>query len=321
MDTPPLRIVFPASPLSTRQPDPAFEGEVAAAKHAGFSVGFVGVDGPADEPLTVALLGRPAEDPPAETAIYRGWLLRPTEYARLEAALHARGVALFTDAAAYRHAYHLPEWYAALEAAHPGMTPPSIWFPLPPSGSTFDHGEITREVAQTFGDSPAIVKDYVKSRKHEWFGACFLPSASDTANVRRITENFLKLQEDALEGGLVYRKYVPFRSVGLHSKSKLPLVREYRVFVVGGQVALVSRYWGEGAYEEAPPDLSPFLPLLPVFQSPFYALDIAEGEDGRWWIVEINDGGAAGIPDGLSTNTFHQALAVALGSLRTAPGP
>lgn len=321
MDSPPLRIVFPASPLSKREPDPAFEDEVAAAKQAGFSVGFVGLDGPADEPLTVALLGRPAEDPPAETAIYRGWLLRPAAYARLEAALHARRVALFTNAAAYRHAYHLPEWYAALEAAKPGMTPPSIWFPVPSAGSTFDRAAIASEVAQAFGSEPAIVKDYVKSRKHEWFEACFVPSASDAETVLRITENFLALQAEELEGGLVYRKYVPFRAVGLHSKSKLPLVREYRVFVVAGQVALVSRYWGEGAYEEAPPDLTPFLPLLAVFQSPFYALDIAEGEDGRWWVVEINDGGAAGIPDGIASNAFYQALAVALGSSSTAPGP
>jgi hypothetical protein len=137
MDLPPLRVVFPASPLSKREPDPAFEDEVAAAKQAGFSVGFVGLEGPDDEPLTVALLGRPAEDPPAETAIYRGWLLRPAAYARMEAALAARGVALFTNTAAYRHAYHpIVRAVSSPPSAAPGGRAPPRMVRRPRNGKT-----------------------------------------------------------------------------------------------------------------------------------------------------------------------------------------
>lgn len=35
-------------------------------------------------------------------------------------------------------------------------------------------------ILHEFGDRPVIIKDYVKSRKHEWLGACFIPDASDT---------------------------------------------------------------------------------------------------------------------------------------------
>ena len=60
-------------------------------------------------------------------------------------------------------------------------------------------------------NGPYIVKDYVKSRKHEWYDACFIKNISDIANTTRVIRNFVERQGDSLVGGIVLRKFM-----GLH---------------------------------------------------------------------------------------------------------
>src|SRR5450432_3294033 len=57
-----------------------------------------------------------------------------------------------------------------------------------------------------FGEKPIIVKDYVKSRKHEWNEACYIPCASDRQAVERVVMGFLHLQGEDLNEGLVFRE-------------------------------------------------------------------------------------------------------------------
>jgi hypothetical protein len=78
-----------------------------------------------------------------------------------------------------------------------------------------------------FGDGPIIVKDFVKSRKHEWTDACFIPSAADRSAVERVVNRFLELQGEELAGGLVFREFIEFRPVGTHSRSRMPLTEEW----------------------------------------------------------------------------------------------
>jgi hypothetical protein len=43
------------------------------------------------------------------------------------------------------------------------------------------------ELLRPFGDAPLVLKDYVKSQKHAWDEACFIPSASDRKAFERET--------------------------------------------------------------------------------------------------------------------------------------
>jgi hypothetical protein len=57
--------------------------------------------------------------------------------------------------------------------------------------------------------SPELVRRtlanyFVKSRKHEWTDACFIPSAADRSAVERVVNRFLELQGEELAGGLVF---------------------------------------------------------------------------------------------------------------------
>jgi hypothetical protein len=116
----------------------------------------------------------------AGEVFYRGWILDLDAYSRMSDALAARGRSLVTDLAGYRHCLHLPEWYQAIGGAE--RTPRSIWLP----GSEFDLDAVAAAAHAAFGAGPVIVKDYVKSRKHEWFDACFIPAADDEVRISRI---------------------------------------------------------------------------------------------------------------------------------------
>jgi hypothetical protein len=236
-------------------------------------------------------------------ALYRGWIVRIEDYARLEQALSERGYSLLNSAAAYQHCYHLPEWYSAI----PDATPRSIWFP----GTIFDLAEITERLRLEFGDRPLVLKDYVKSRKHEWFDACFIRSAADSDEVRRVVGNFLRLQEEHLVGGLVFREFIDFKRIGIHTKSRMPLVREYRFFVYDGVSISQAPYWAEGDYDGDSPSSDVLDSVVARVKSRFYAADVAQKEDGSWLVMELNDGGSAGVPEGGDVTDFYSQLAAA----------
>jgi len=293
-------ILFPSNPLRPTLPDTSFELEAEHAGAAGFDIGLID--------LEVYLGGevklRKVPAMPGEV-LYRGWILELDAYGRMVDALSARGRKLMTDLSSYRHCYHLPEWYEAVGGEE--HTPRSIWLP----GKDHDVAAVAAEVRAAFGAGPVIVKDYVKSRKHEWFDACFIPAADDEDDVRRVVGNFLRLQDDRVVGGLVFRAFVDFERVGIHAKSRLPLVREYRFFVLDGQPIYLAPYWAEGDYRGEPPGAEVIAALLPRVRSRFYAADVAKREAGGWMLVELNDGGSAGIPEGGSPEAFYKSLRAA----------
>lgn len=158
--------------------------------------------------------------------------------ARSNGALQKRGVTLINSPLAYRHCHHLPDSYAVI-ARH---TPLTVWLALP---DYLDMERVMRALA-VFGDKPVILKDYVKSRKHEWLEACYIPSASRRPEVERVVTRFLELQGEQISGGLVFREYVPLQKIGAHPISALLLTKEFRLFFLDGQILNVARYWAEG---------------------------------------------------------------------------
>ncbi len=174
-------IVFCRDPLEPTRPDRAFGAEVAAVERLGLP--YVLVDHDAlvrgDEPGRI--VRRAPDHPESRLAAYRGWMVTPSQYRVLYEALAARGVRLINDPDQYRHGHYLPESYPVIE----GHTPRSVWL-------TGDLGiDRIMDALARIGDSPVIVKDFVKSRKHEWREACFIHSASDRQAVERVVGRFL----------------------------------------------------------------------------------------------------------------------------------
>jgi hypothetical protein len=294
-------ILFPARP-GTREVDASFQGELDAANSAGFATALVD-EGELAFGGDVRLMQMPRD---AALVVYRGWLLRAPDYHRLAEELLKGGHQLLTSPAEYLRTYHLPEWYSEINDT--GLTPRSVWMP----GMQFDVTDVADRVATAFGRSAVILKDYVKSRKHEWFEACFIPDAADKEAVQRVVARFLELQGDFLVGGLVFREYWPTKRIGQHPKSRAPLANEHRLFVLRGKVFFSGPYWSVVEYGAACAPTDFIGPILSRGISPFFAVDIAELDEGGWFVVELNDGGTAGLPQPALADNFYRSLGRAL---------
>lgn len=292
-------VVFASHPLDPKRVDPSFDDEWNAAREAGLTACLLdsaALDARAFDRATRRL---PSLDAPTD-AVFRGWMMSPEDYGALRGALLARGYRLVNDEAQYRRAHHLPEWYAQLRA----HTPASVWTT---TGARFELDEVLA-MLEPFGDAPLIVKDYVKSQKHRWDEACFIPSARDADAVRRVTTRFIELQAERLVGGLVFREFVTLEPLALHSKSKMPLTREFRVFVRDGRPWLSAPYWEEGDYRGEAVSSELFASQCAQIDSRFFTMDVARRADGRWIIMELGDAQVAGLPEALAPARFYRAL-------------
>lgn len=284
-----MNILFPSDPTRPSKVEPAFEEEFTAAREAGFPCGFVngGFFGADFEFYSV-----PRDSTPW---MYRGWILSYESYRKLDQQLVERGCSLITSPDSYEFANCFPKWYQALPD---GTTPMSAWVQWDPNITVESEIVVTvDQLREVFGDKSLILKDYVKSRKHEWHDACFIEHLNDAA---RVIRNFIERQADSLVGGLVFREYVPVKKLGRHPKSGLPLSKEYRYFIRDKtDVILASAYWSEADYpDERIPGQEALQAVLGSLQSPFIVLDVVELEDGSTTVLEVNDGGTAGIPLG-----------------------
>lgn len=348
-----MRLIFCADPLNARQPDPDYAGELAAAQALGARADLISYEalvneGDADRAVrrVAPAAGAADDDAAPELAVYRGWMLRPADYARLYAALLARGVRLINDPAAYRHTHYLPDAYPLL-AAH---TPRTVWLPLapqtPPDALPLD---AIMAALRPFGGAPVIVKDYVKSRKHEWAEATYIPAANDRAAVARVVARFVAGQGPDLNEGLVFRAFERYAPVGAQaqggSENGRPLTQEYRVFWLDGAPLAAVPHWDadtDNASEATlvTPPIARFQPIAQRIHSHFFTMDLApladplpsqdappvdrtsmdalgapphdQSDDNRWRIVELGDGQVAGLPLRLDVAAFYAALIAAM---------
>lgn len=308
-------ILFPKDPLRPDDPDEAFQREWDAARAVGLRTGLVDIDVPSYPALCKRTV---RETYKGELMVYRGWMLTVSQYAVLYEMAWDLGYRMINTPNEYGYCHELPRWYSDFE----GTTPKSLWFPNEP----FDHKEyvqpgtgtlarIEREVPEKLGPGPYIVKDFVKSRKHEWADACFIEGSHD---IRRVAGNFVERQADDLVGGLVFRKYERFRHVGEHPKSKIPIFNEVRVFGARGHELTTFPYWGaeEGGSGIMEPKQGLVPSLLAKVKSNFFTIDLAllpesygpyTGSES-WIIVELGDGQVAGLPEHVDAKHFYGEL-------------
>lgn len=293
-----MTILFPGNPLQPRQVEPDFAAQAHTARELGLDILLLDSDALAQGEISRALrFIRPA-DP--QVLVYRGWMLRSEIYHALFDALLERGWRLLNDPQSYALCHELPNWYALLE----GRTPRSAWLAAPECFQP----ERVLECAARLGSEALVVKDYVKSRKHEWSESCFIAEASDAAQVERVTSTFLARQGESLVGGLVLRQFVPLREVAPAGPSGAPGVNEWRLFWLDH--ALIARspssVWvGEGPTAQVLAELQDLAARIP---SRFFAMDVAQQEDGGWIVIELGDGGVSGLPPHLDAARFYSAL-------------
>jgi hypothetical protein len=295
---PAVKILFCRDPLGSGV-DSACAAEAAAAAGAGFGVGTIDHEAAAEGLARRAV--RDAGDPD-RTTVYRGWMLRAERYEALWAALAGRGSTLVNTPAMYRAAHHLPEGYAAIAA----VTPASGWVAV---DGDLDEDRLAALGARLGG--PVVIKDWVKSRKHEWDDACFVPDARDRAALVRAARRLIELQGPDLTGGIVVRRFVPLVRVGAHPRSGAPVHHELRAFCLDGRPFQVSPSW-PGVTGDPPPLEGLLGASLRAVPSRLFTADLALTEAGGWIVVELGDGQVAGLPDAADPADFYRRLAGAL---------
>ncbi len=295
-------LLFPAEPFAGRVPDEAYAAEVVEAERHDLPTSLLDFEALEGGDLQRALRWLPEAEVPGP-AVYRGWMMRPASYGELHTALRERGWTLINTPEQYAFTHHLPRSYAVIA----DVTPRTIWVPADTTDAV-DWAAVRTALA-SFGPHPVIVKDYVKSRKHEWSEACFIPDASDLGHALQVVETFLSRQGEQFQGGVVLRAFEPFTALTTHSRSGMPLTREYRLFVLDGQVVTSDAYWEEGTYPEEALPLAHFEEIAGRVNSRFFTMDIAQRADGAWRVVELGDGQVAGLPERADRSRLYAALA------------
>lgn len=273
--------------MNPRRVDPHFAGEADVARELGAVVARIDHD---------ALLGGRADEAvsrvPADlgSAWYRGWMIPSDVYATLAAALAARDSGLVVTPDGYRSAHELPGWYDAFAA----VTPRSVWIPAQPD--VVPTPEELAALVAPLGAGAGIVKDYVKSRKHEWLEACFVPELSDPVDLHRVMKRFVELQEDYLAVGLVVRAFEEFTGQ-----------QEARVWWLDGEPVLV------GPHPDTPevcpePRLDHIRPAVRRLDCRFVTTDVALRTDGVWRVIEVGDGQVSDLPRGGDSAALLRSL-------------
>jgi hypothetical protein len=269
-----LTVLFCADPLNPRRTDSHFAREAATVNAGGGTVALIDHDALQHGDAATSVRRVPKDLGPAW---YRGWMVTAAEYAALAKALKDRGTTLLTLPEDYRRAHELPGWHDTFA----GLTPHSVWLPLPPGTPPTE--ERLHELVRPLTDGPAVVKDYVKSRKREWHEACFVPDVRDTHGLHRIVARMVELQNGFLAGGVVIREYERYEG------------DEARIWWVDGEPALV------GPHPDTPetypePVLDPVRPAVRTFGCRFITTDLARDAGGRWRVVEVGDGQVSDLP-------------------------
>jgi len=297
-----MNILFCNNPFDTKTVDPDFDDEFTAAKANGFNTHLFSFEILSKEKDGTNAVRKIKASATLQTIIYRGWMLKPADYGILYDALLLKNYQLVNTAVEYQNCHYLPDSYPFIKA----YTPKTVWIKM-------QDGKLNMstvwDTLKTFGNAPLIVKDYVKSQKHYWDTACYIPNASDTEKAASVINRFLQLQGEDLNEGIVLREFIDLDDLTVHSKSGMPLKQEYRLFYVHGNLIGCYNYWEEGDYTstEKPP-IDFFTQIAQNIESNFFSLDIAKTKSGEWIIIETGDGQVAGIPDSADKHQFYALL-------------
>lgn len=288
-----MSIIFCSSPTNYNTVDEDYVEERSIANSVGHSVGLI-----SHETLGVYKSAYNKGD-----AIYRGWMLTTDNYRTLYEKLEHHNTTLINTPEQYEYCHHFPASYEAIK----DITPFSHHIP---TGILTD--EIISDVLTLYFDErPLIIKDYVKSRKHEWNEACYIPAGNDITAALKVINTFIERQGDDLAGGLVIRRFEKLHQIGIHPQSLMPLSMEVRVFCKDQVPVFVVPYWNAQDYTE----IMRRLPLSFIHDaarrikgSRFYTMDIAQKENGDWIVIELGDGQVAGLPEGSNIGQFYTGL-------------
>lgn len=168
-----------------------------------------------------------------------------------------------------------------------------------------------REFSSCNYDGPFIIKGATNSKKWNWLEHMYAVDKKDAIKKACL------LMDDTYIGNqeIIFRQYIPLKTyeIGING---LPFTNEWRFFCYGSTILSYGYYWDCASEETiAKADIDKnginFAKNLARLVMPyvhFYTLDIAQTLDGRWILIEVNDGQMSGLSLN-SADTLYKNLA------------
>ncbi len=158
---------------------------------------------------------------------------------------------------------------------------------------------------------PLIVKGMTNSKKVQWDTHMFAKDKSAAIAVAgRLMDDSLFANQD-----IVAREYVPLKlaepdSYGFNG---LPITVEHRFFVLNGSIVASGYYWSShiGDLKVVPSTADvPHDFLMKAIgkiraHANFFVLDVGLTEEGKWIVIEINDGQMSGLSECKSKDLYQ----------------
>lgn len=179
----------------------------------------------------------------------------------------------------------------------------------------YDLKDLTFQTWFSFTDIPSteqgpfVVRGRTNSRKKQWNKLMFAPDRKEAVRIQ------CELFQDPFIGtqGLVFRKYIPLKKLGEGINGQ-PWTNEWRFFFLGTTELYRGYYWYDDTLHLAGLTsdgiaLAHEAAKIISKKCNFFAVDIAEEENGKWWVVEINDGQMSGIPTDSSQELYRNLYA------------
>ncbi len=291
-----MKIIFCDSVIDNKLVEPDYKQEFYSANNSGFETEIFSFEELTDGDLqrTLKLIKSCEKE---KLGIYRGWMMTSNIYEKFYNELLKKNIRLINTPSEYKHCHYLPESYSKIIKE----TPKSNWTKDVSISNVI-------KLSNEFGSNPIIVKDYVKSEKHNWEDACYIPSASDKKKVEEVVSRFLELRGNYLNEGIVFREFIELEFLTEHSKSKMPLTKEFRIVFLNKKVVQIFNYWDEVNYDCEKPDIDFFQNIAERIESNFFTMDVAKKKNGKWIIMELGDGQVAGLPDNANKKDYYNNI-------------
>jgi hypothetical protein len=286
-----MHILFPQSPLMRKLPEPLFEAEYDAATSLGFACHLIDEDALSAGNTADALKRLPQGA--GVPALYRGWILTEERYRSFGHGLSERGYALVSSADDYAEVNYFPNYYPKIR----DCSPAAVWTDSPDVFSAWS-------ASRKLGDGPFVIKDHVKSAKHQWHDACFIAKGAGREQFEHVAENLKNEQGPSFQRGFVVKQFVPLRSRG-EGLREYPQCEEYRLIFWRRQLLAASHYH---RLSEESADWSRFIEVAQRFRAPFFTMDVALTEAGDWIIVDMGAGEVSSLPPNLAPERFYREL-------------
>ena len=201
-------------------------------------------------------------------------------YEDFYSSLQNDGISLIHTPEEHLRCSELPKWYPMIRE----FTPRSIWFSEIPS---------LEQVIKHF-DFPIFVKGARQTSKHQRsLSIIDSPEAFEKAMSHYAKDPILHWQQ------IVCRELVDLRPISGGSADRVPASYEFRTFWWKGEFVGAGRYWFEAedyhwTADEQKEALAIASDVAKRVDVTFLVVDVAQRADGKWIVIECNDGQESG---------------------------